>query len=114
MALRSTGKEPADDFDVASIIHGFVPGWSLGSARLSARAAPDATSGGGESALVPRAGGEAAGARAHSRGDDGAEADDLPARPVVEVEGIVPDWLGQVHPGACLLPSCPSVHASRL
>ncbi len=103
LAQGSTeGPATSTDFDVAGIIEGFVPGWSLGSARPSAWAAPGAPTG-GETALVPHAGGEEEGSRPSARDEAGVEADYLPLRPVVEVEGIVPDWVRQVRPGAYIV-----------
>ena len=86
MSARPTeGGAATADLGVAGIIESFVPGWSLGSNRT---------------APVPRRevatrGSELEGSLGNPR-RDGADVDGLPVRPVVEVEGIVPDWLGQV------------------
>ena len=65
-----------EESEILGLIEGLMPDWSRGAA---ARPRP------ATSAVSPLAG--VAG--------DGSGPESLPARPVVEVEGIIPDWVGQ-------------------
>jgi hypothetical protein len=100
----------AGSFDIANIIEGFVPGWSRGSAHVEATP-PDArhvetsppaqvehfSQRGPAVASTPGVGTLVICRQEDQpvrRRSEDAE-DSFPARPVVEVQGVVPDWLCQ-------------------
>ena len=86
--------------DVAGIIEGFLPGW-LGGTRAadatvaSAARAPRSCTAAEVACTTWRDDVGIAAPVTKSRVWDADEADTIPPRPVVEVEGIVPAWIGQ-------------------